>query len=256
MRNIAIAFLLCLFIALCSQCVYISRSSIQSYSTYLLPLRLKNLTIFQTALMQAHVDAFCEEIDFYLINAEQDITPIYPDVSEDTDTSDSSDNNLELEESFDAVPEESSSIVSEESESEESSIITEAPSFSGTVLFTSSFEFTIPEDWTYKVALVESDTVSTYHLYYMNGLTEEALKYGYYQSIFDINLFTSEADMDKVRNRKDRFDIIGEKDGITYVLTQRTDSALEFYDATVHEDIKSMMSGVDFPQIIASFTFY
>ena len=146
--------------------------------------------------------------------------------------------------------------VPQETTVEESSVVIDMTSSSDNILSTSKFEFTIPDDWVNKVALTESDTASTYHLYYMSGLTDEALQHGYYQSIFDINLFTSANDMAKVQPRKERFEIIGEKDGITYVLTQRTDSTLEFYDESVHDDIKAMMSGRAFPEIIASFTFY
>ena len=228
MKNLIIAFLLCLFVALCSQCVYLSRSSIQSELIQTLPQRIKNRTIFQTAILQARLYVSFEKLEFYL-NSESTSDPSSKEAIWNTPQ---------------GTP------------VEESSVVTEVTASSNNVLSTSQFEFTIPEDWTHKVALVESDVNSTYHLYYMNGLTDEALQTGYYQSIFDINLFTSANEMAEVQPRKERFDIIGEKDGITYVLTQRTDSALEFYNATVHEDIKSMMSGIDFPQIIASFTFY
>ena len=228
MKNIVIAFLLCLLIALCSQCVYISRSSVQSYTVHTLTQRIKNRTIFQTAILQARLYVSLENFEEYLNSAPP------------TDSS--------TEGSIWDVPQNTAT--------EESSMATEVSSSSGTVLSTSKFEFTIPEDWGNKVALTESDAASTYHLYYMNGLTDEALQNGYYQAIFDINLFTSANEMAKVQPRKERFDIIGEKDGIIYVLTQRTDSALEFYDETVHEDIKAMMSGRAFPEIIASFTFY
>ena len=231
MKNIVIAFLLCLFIALCSQCVYINRSSIQSDTVQALPLRIKNRTIFQTAILQARLYISLENFEDYLNSAPP------------TDFS--------TEGSIWNVPENHTV----EESSTDTEVSTEITS-SGIVLSTSKFEFTIPEDWSNKVVLTESDAASTYHLYYTNGLTAEAQQYGYYQSIFDINLFTSANEMAKVQPRKERFDIIGEKDGITYVLTQRTDNSLEFYDETVHEDIKAMMSGRAFPEIIASFTFY
>ncbi len=228
MKNILIAFLLCLFIALCSQCVYISRSSTQSCTLRTLPRNLQNRTAFQTALLQDQLDAALEKLEFHLNSVPTADSP------------------------------EAGSIwnVPQETTVEESSVVIDMTSSSDNILSTSKFEFTIPDDWVNKVALTESDTASTYHLYYMSGLTDEALQHGYYQSIFDINLFTSANDMAKVQPRKERFDIIGEKDGITYVLTQRTDSTLEFYDESVHDDIKAMMSGRAFPEIIASFTFY
>ena len=126
----------------------------------------------------------------------------------------------------------------------------------GTLIQTAYFEFTIPEAWLGKVEFEPSGSGYGYNLYYTLGRTQEAVQYGYQQSIFSIEIYDQQEDLEVARSRKERFDILGEKDGFTYVLTQRTDSALEFYSAAYHEEIRYMRRGYEFPQIIASFTLY
>ena len=126
----------------------------------------------------------------------------------------------------------------------------------GNLIQTAYFEFTIPEAWLGKVKFEPSGSGYGYNLYYALGRTQEALQYGYQQSIFSIEIYDQQEDLEVIRSRKERFDILGEKDGFTYVLTQRTDSVLEFYSAAYHEEIRYMRRGYEFPQIIASFTLY
>lgn len=126
----------------------------------------------------------------------------------------------------------------------------------GNVMKTSYFEFTIPESWVGMVEFVPSGTGRGYHLYYMTGHTPEGEEYGYYQEIFSISMYTETSDIAASSSFKDRFDILGEKDGVLYALTQRTDSALEFYLPSEWDQIKYMLSGYEFPEIISSFVLY
>ena len=125
-----------------------------------------------------------------------------------------------------------------------------------TLIRTAFFEFMIPESWLDKVEFVPSGTGYGYNLYYTLGRTQESLQYGYRQSIFSIEIYDQQEDLEAARSRKDRFEILGEKDGFTYVLTQRTDSALEFYSSDQWEQIKYMCSGTEFGAIIDSFFLY
>lgn len=110
--------------------------------------------------------------------------------------------------------------------------------------------FEIPEEWSGKVGVWYGLDTTT--IYYNQGLKEERTEA--YQTIFTVIRYDENADLQNARGFCDRFDILGTKDGYTFVLTQPTDTALEFYDEAVWEDIKFMMSDQGVEPVKNSFT--
>ncbi len=242
LRHILIAVFSCLLVFLCY--LYVSYTYVpqSTFSVQQMHNRLKNRAIFQTAHFLARWELFSDTYNEVLVQYQQEQEliknnkpgAILPGHTADIGSSEDESSNAEDLPSID-------------------------PSFveqDGTLIRTSYFEFTIPTEWVGKVSLTPSKSASTFHLHYTEGLTEEAKEFGYYQTIFDIILFTDLVDLDKAYSMHERFDILGVADGVTYVLTQRTDSALEFYSPGHWEEIKYMCSGAEFDSIIDSFVLY
>ncbi len=250
LRHILIAVFSCLLVFLCY--LYVSYTYVpqSTFSVQQMHTRLKNRTVFQTAYLLAQRDSLFETYNDLLAQYHEQLLQeeltnnnksgsIFPGYS------------VEIESSKD----ESSS---NESSNNESSLSFD-PSFveqDGTLIRTSYFEFTIPESWIDKVELVPFLNGSGYHLNYVLGISPEGEQNGYYQPIFDIILYTDPVDLDNAYSMHDRFDILGVADGTSFVLTQRTDSALEFYSPNQWDQIKYMLSGTEFDVIEDSFVLY
>ncbi len=243
-RHILIAVFSCLLVFLCY--LYVSYTYVPQsvFSVQQMHMRLKNRTVFQTAYLLAQQNSLFETYnDLLTQHQEQLLTEnnkpgvIFPGYS------------VEIESSNDEASH-SDSIKTEAPPSNDPSFVEQ----DGTLISTAYFEFNIPESWVDKVELVPYS--SGYHLNYVLGITSEGEEYGYYQPIFDIILYTDPVDLDNAYSMHDRFDILGAADGITFVLTQRTDSALSFYSPDQWDQIKYMLSGAEFDKIQNSFVFY
>lgn len=118
------------------------------------------------------------------------------------------------------------------------------------------FSFEIPESWKEKVGVepkaYHSSDAAT--VYYTKGLKTDENDIARYQEIFNILRLDEDVDLDEMRGFYDRFDILGSKDGYTFVMTQLTDTALGYYDESVWDDVKSMMSDEGLEAVKNSFT--
>lgn len=116
--------------------------------------------------------------------------------------------------------------------------------------------FEIPESWKEKVRVEpkgyhDSDVIT---VYYTDGLKMDEDNIARYQEIFNIIRFDPDTDFQEEKGFYDRFDILGTKDGYTFVMTQPTDTALGYYDEAVWDDVKSMMSDEGLEAVKNSFS--
>ncbi len=247
-RHILIAVFSCLFVFLCY--LYVSYTYVPQsvFSVQQMYTRLKDRTVFQTAYLLAQHNSLFETYNDLLTQhheqlQQEELTEnnkpgvIFPGYSVEIESSNDETSNRE-------------STKTESSPSNDSSFVEQ----DGTLIRTAYFEFNIPESWVDKVELVPYS--SGYHLNYVLGIISEGKEYGYYQTIFDIVLYTDLVDLDNAYSMHERFDILGVVDGTTFVLTQRTDSALSFYSPDQWDQIKYMLSGAEFDLIKDSFVFY